>query len=224
MNQISTSSPSAMANFEQFVDENPSKAGIQFLRFNKFGVWTYGQEGAQVLEEDRFVAQMNTMSQGWICWKGGRPVDEKMSTISSGVRIPAAELDDHGPYQSSSEGWKPQVSVMFRNLDNNELLQYGTTSMGGKNALKGLSSTFVNQLRDGGDNFPVVQLETDHYMHKTNGKIFVPVVKVVDWINPDTGALESQEKSKPEVVVEDNVIENVIEGEVIQKKRRKVTV
>ena len=44
---------------------------------------------------------------------------------------------------------------------------------------------------------PVVLLESDHYIHKTYGKIFSPVFKIAKWVAMD-GAEEAQEPEAEE--------------------------
>src|SRR5262245_3676301 len=65
---------------------------------------------------------------------------------------------------------------------------FASTTDGGMKALEGLIMTIRDRLNEGrhdGKVAPIVQLGQDSYPHSQHGKIWYPVLTVVDWMSLD---------------------------------------
>ena len=70
--------------------------------------------------------------------------------------------------------------------------------MGGKRAIQTLAAAIAQQVEANPEKpVPVVELLKDHYQHKSYGRIYTPVFKVVDWIGLDA-APEAGADAEPE--------------------------
>jgi hypothetical protein len=75
--------------------------------------------------------------------------------------------------------------------------RYTTTSVGGKKVVQALADAIATQVeKDQSKPVPVVELGKEHYTHKSYGRIFTPVFKVIEWVGMDA------ETSEPNTEVE----------------------
>jgi hypothetical protein len=69
--------------------------------------------------------------------------------------------------------------------------RYTTTSVGGKKGVQALAVAIATQVdKDQDKPVPVVELGKEHYTHKSYGRIYTPVFKVIDWVSMDVNASE----------------------------------
>jgi hypothetical protein len=74
--------------------------------------------------------------------------------------------------------------------------RYTTTSVGGKKGVQALAVAIATQVeKDQAKPVPVVELGKEHYTHKSYGRIFTPVFKVLEWVSMDG---EAQAEEAPE--------------------------
>ena len=187
--------PSALAAFDDFAATSGT-ASVQYLKFTKAGEFLYGQEENVVEDDEQFAADMQSLSQGFICWKEGQCAGETMAPVVSGRTIKKADLEDYGPYEGN-DGWKEQSTIEFTSLETGEKLLFKTSSRGGLGALSALAKEFSARVRSGTRKIvPVIVMKTSHYKHAKYGKIYTPKFEVIDWLLPpgaeDDGAVEGE--------------------------------
>jgi hypothetical protein len=49
---------------------------------------------------------------------------------------------------------------------------------------------------------PLLELKTEHYQHKTYGRIYTPIFDIVDWVSMDTASAEEADDAELEVAAE----------------------
>jgi hypothetical protein len=59
---------------------------------------------------------------------------------------------------------------------------------------------------------PLIDLKSEHYQHKTYGRIYTPIFDITDWLSMDTASVEDTGAAEPEA-------EPVAEG---ARRRRRV--
>jgi hypothetical protein len=85
--------------------------------------------------------------------------------------------------------------------------------VGGKKAVQALAVAIATQVdKDQDKPVPVVELGKEHYTHKSYGRIYTPVFKVVDWAGMDGKAVEAEEAP---------AIETPAEAEAAPARRRR---
>ena len=172
-----------LALFEEHAASEAGRSST-FLNYKK-GRWIYGPNETEVSPNEEFAVNMQSSAIGYICWKDGKAIDEKMVTIVSGQKVNPAELADYGPYEGS-DGWRPQRSVAMKRLEDGIEMKFSSSTKGGTDALKAFYAEYVAQIKTGAiDLLPIVSLSTDGYDHpnKAYGYINTPEITVLGWTN-----------------------------------------
>jgi hypothetical protein len=103
------------------------------------------------------------------------------------VSQPLPELEAAPP--GAKKGWETQVGMSIKCLDGEDKgmeARYTTTSVGGKKAVQALAVAIATQVeKEQSKPVPVVELGKEHYTHKSYGRIYTPVFKVIDWAGMD---------------------------------------
>ena len=74
----------------------------------------------------------------------------------------------------------------MRGLETGDEFVFATSGKGGIGAIGELCKGYGKLYRQKPGMAPVIELSSDHYNHKTFGKTYVPVLKLVDWVRePD---------------------------------------
>lgn len=191
--------PAALANIKAAVAKTvaklPSASAGGFLSFAKYGAWELGKDRETVTDEDHAAVNVLGIKTGYICW----PEDEKLRKNGplATVAAPLGQTVDVTTLDRSLPGnWVDYVEMPVRftggELDGEEAT-YNSNSKGGVDAVRGLLDKVTGRLDGGHSSFiPVVSLQVDSYPHKTYGKIFFPVLDIVDWIDMDGNGAEGE--------------------------------
>ena len=159
----------------------PTQSAI--LKMDKTGHWVFGADQTEAEDDSRWAVNPFSFVHGFIAWGDGEVLGEKMASVTQ----PLPELDAAPP--SSKKGWEQQVGLMLKCLNGEDEgleCRYTTTSVGGKRAVQELAVAIAAQVeKDPSKPVPIVTLGKDHYQHKSYGKIFTPVFKVVEWVSMD---------------------------------------
>lgn len=193
MNQVtpfggSALAPTALASrLKRFKQTRPrSSDGSIFLKMGKDGEWCYGAEEEVPEENSTWAVNPNSIQQGFICWpnaeedRGGGPLDEIMYDV--GDEIP---LKGDLPHREGGS-WTDQLSVSMRCMggeDEGLEVVYKVNSKSGVREINALIDEILTQVDKGAPPIPLVMLRNDHYKHKRYGKIYTPVLKIVDWLD-----------------------------------------
>jgi hypothetical protein len=63
-------------------------------------------------------------------------------------------------------------------------VRYTTTSVGGKRSVQALAVAIATQVdTDPKLPVPIVNLEKEHYSHKSYGRIYTPIFKITSWMS-----------------------------------------
>lgn len=160
-----------------------------FLTFSgKKDKWSLGQNNDQPDPDTVYIADLRFATEGWVCWKGGRPVEKhQWPTLEKAQRaIPAGQLKDHGPYSQEQDGWQFELGIsMFDVDDAGTRIIFTTNSKSGRNAFaKSIIEEGAKRwIEDGTETppFPVFQLSSEQFQShgQWNGK---PVFDVLGWV------------------------------------------
>lgn len=194
-----------MSNVPQIVDFDTSKAAqlfdtisdlgnrmdqgrVQFLKFKK-GEWLFGK-AEDTFPENSFEAVPNLpdIKYGWVCWKDGNLVDEFWVGMTE--KLPAqSSLTDHGPYSQDNDGWSQNVRFDLKILatmgvPETIMAQFTASSKGAQTATGSLLKQWARDNKEGtaGDNAPVVLFGSDFYKHKSFGRVDIPTMEIVRYV------------------------------------------
>ena len=158
------------------------------LAFRK-GVWQRGEGKETVDTGVTFVANMAEIWRGWIRWRDGTPADHRLVRVGE----QAADRNDLGHFDEAKweigndgnprDPWSMTDRIVLRESGDEELslLTFSTGSYGGRQALGKLCKLYAQRAAEHADAYPVVQLSSGTWKHKTYGDIPRPVFDVVGW-------------------------------------------
>ena len=176
--------------------ESAAPMSSAIIKMDKTGHWVYGADQTEAEDDARWAVNPFSFVHGFIAWGDGEVLAEKMSSVTQ----PLPELDAAPP--SAKKGWEQQVGLMLKCLTGEDAgleCRYTTTSVGGKRAVQQLAVAIAAQVeKDPTKPVPIVTLGKDHYQHKSYGRIYTPVFRVVEWVSMDGEADKAEEAAPAE--------------------------
>jgi hypothetical protein len=155
---------------------------LQFRSREDNGIWCFGQKRTRVEEGSLWAFNPASFKWGWICFsEANKRLGERMVSISQ-PKPDITELPDKGAE------WQEQMTVDLKCVDGTDAtveVTFVSTTIGGNQALCGLIETIrdrLNSNQHGRKIVPVVRLEKSSYQHSQYGRVWTPVLTVVDWM------------------------------------------
>jgi hypothetical protein len=156
-------------------------AGVVILKMDKTGHWVFGADQTEVGDDSTWAVNPFSFVHGFIAWGDGEVLGEKMVSVSQ----PLPELEEAPPM--ARKGWETQVGMSMKCLsgeDKGMEVRYTTTSVGGKRSVQALAVAIATQVdTDPKLPVPIVNLEKEHYSHKSYGRIYTPIFKITSWMS-----------------------------------------
>jgi hypothetical protein len=148
--------------------------GRELLKLDKgMGIWVYGQEGVEL--DTNIVLNPQSFTHGLIAWGDSVVLGERMVPVSQ----PAPQIQD---LPAVAKPYDVQLAFEAAIPGLNTQLIYKTTAHGGKEFVGKVAQAIVEQLSsDPGHPVPEMELTSSSYQHKSWGRIFKPVFKIVAW-------------------------------------------
>ena len=156
---------------------NVTDVGTVIIKMDKTGHWVFGSDQTEIQEGSEWAVNPFSFVHGFIAWGNAEVLGEKMVAISQ----PLPELEPAPA--NAKRGWETQVGLEITciNGDDKDLVaRFATTSVGGKRALQSLGAEIATQIdKDPTKPVAIVALSTEHYAHKSYGKVYTPIFKVI---------------------------------------------
>jgi hypothetical protein len=156
-------------------------AGVVILKMDKTGHWVFGADQTEVGDDSTWAVNPFSFVHGFIAWGDGEVLGEKMVSVSQ----PLPELEEAPPM--ARKGWETQVGMSMKCLSGDDKgmeVRYTTTSVGGKRSVQALAVAIATQVDlDPKLPVPIVNLEKEHYSHKSYGRIYTPIFKITSWMS-----------------------------------------
>jgi hypothetical protein len=204
----STSLKPALGGLAGYVAEvSAGEIAGTILKFVK-GDFFAGKENVPVPLGTRLVVNLDLLSIGYLCWKGGKVVDARMGFVSQNFRPPPRhqlgdndsemwELDDQGVPR---DPWQYTVRIQLADPETGEVSTFSASSTGSRGAIDKLCKAYlVAQPRHPAE-WPIIVLGVDSYQHsnKAYGRIKFPTFKIVGWLGKD--AVSAEPEPKPTLI------------------------
>ena len=203
----------SLATALRTIETDVGGAGTVIIKLDKTGHWVFGADQTEIEDDSTWAVNPFSFVHGYIAWGDGEVLAEKMGSVSQ----PLPELEAAPP--GAKKGWETQVGFSMKCLDGADKdmeVRYTTTSVGGKKAVQALAVAIATQVeKDQSKPVPVVELGKEHYTHKSYGRIYTPVFKVLEWASMD-GKSEVEAEEAP-------AIEASVEAEAAAPARRRRT-
>jgi hypothetical protein len=185
----------SLATALRTIETDVGGAGTVIIKMDKTGHWVFGADQTEIEDDSTWAVNPFSFVHGYIAWGDGEVLAEKMVSVSQ----PLPELEAAPP--GAKKGWETQVGMSIKCLDGEDKgmeARYTTTSVGGKKAVQALAVAIATQVeKDQSKPVPVVELGKEHYTHKSYGRIFTPIFKVLEWVGMDG---EAQAEEAPEAI------------------------
>jgi hypothetical protein len=169
----------------------------KLLKFTK-GEWLAGKEEEEIAEGTRVIVNVESILTGWTRWQSKRPMEQEMGVVMDGYQPkPRSELGftDQSDWEPDDRGgvrdpWQQGSQALVKGVDGT-IYTFTSASTGGGNALKALCKEAWRHSKETGKlEYPIVELGIDFYKHSQHGKIYIPLLTVVDWFDPSEFTLE----------------------------------
>ena len=182
------------------IQSDVGAGGTVILKMDKTGHWVFGADQTEVEDGSLWAANPFSFVHGYIAWGKGEVLAEKLVPVSE----PLPQLD---PAPSGAErGWEMQVGMMLvctNGEDKDMQARFTATSVGGKRAVQALAVAIADQVdKDQNKPVPLLSLSSEHYQHKTYGRIYTPIFDIADWVSMDTASVEETGDAELEVADE----------------------
>ena len=174
------------------------RSGLPLLLFKRegSGTWMYGQRRTVPEDRSRWAINPTTFRRGYVCFNNAnKRIGEHLVGVSQPMPDPTA-LPDKG--SAWVEQWAVNLKCMS-GADAGVEVTFKTTTVGGVQAIAGLIDIVRDQLNGSQhDNkvAPIVLLERDSYGHTEHGRVWTPVLTVVDWM-PLSGPAPAPQPASP---------------------------
>lgn len=189
-NEISTFSATGLPQVNSLTAalrglQSVSGGVFAILKMDKTGHWVYGADQTEVEDGSLWAVNPFSFIHGYIAWGDGVVLGEKMTSISN----PKPQID--GAPVGSARGWEDQIGLSLKCVSGEDTgleVRFSTTSVGGKRGVQDLGTTLAEQVdKDQTKPVAIVLLKTEHYQHKSYGRIFTPVFDITKWasMEPD---------------------------------------
>jgi hypothetical protein len=174
------------AALEEASDDIGGQSGIRYLSFSgKTGIYALGRNKDDMDPDDVYLLEPQSIIQGWVCWKGNKPIDRVEWSIyqRASQAVTEAELDDHGPYRSNmGEGWQPLLGFGVLSTDGAATsIKFTATSKSGRNAIGDLTEEIKKRMMAGEPSMPLIHFEAEEFIAQEQ-KNFKPRFEVEAWV------------------------------------------
>lgn len=177
-----------------------SVGGDVILKMDKSGHWVYGADLIEIEDDSKWAINPLSFTHGFIAWGDGEVLGERMVPVSQ----PLPELDP-AP-QGAKLGWQPQVGFSLKCVSGDDEgldVRYAVSSIGGRKAVQKFAIDMAAHIeKDQSRPVPVVKLKKEHYIHKSYGRVYVPVFEIVEWVGMDGAPADSADAVPPAAEVE----------------------
>lgn len=160
------------------------------LKFKK-GKWlkAIGDEEIEISTTATFVVDVRSYKRGWIKWVDRKPVTKILGRPVDGFVSPVRSRlgdNDEKRWARDSKGapqdpWQENFLVVMRDLSDDRLCTFTTTSWFGSKALGALLGTYVRDQKKHPGLSPVVLLSSETKPTTNYGDVSAPVLTIVDW-------------------------------------------
>jgi hypothetical protein len=155
--------------------------GTEYLNFSgKGGAYAIGRDREDVDPDEMWLVNIYSWQDGWICWKGSRPIAKRMWDVFGGTPIPAPDATELGPFDND-EGWSQAKGFMLKSLDSGVQAIFTINSKSGVSAFAGLQSLIADRMANDERDWPVVQLHKEKFTANKHVN-YKPKFNVVGWL------------------------------------------
>ncbi len=190
---------SGFENMERAATVDQTGEG-QFMKFTK-GDYSYGADSTEIEEESLWAVNPSSFVHGYQAWGNAVLLGEEVAGMQEAPivksNLPQLSYVHPDAKVEVSAKWMPLrgFQLVCTNGDDEGIQCFlSGTSLGLKKATEGLVKEIVAKLKsDPAHPVPIIELDCSSYTHKKWGEIFVPVFKIVEWVDMEATAVPEPE-------------------------------
>jgi hypothetical protein len=155
-----------------------------YLNFSgKRGLYTIGADNRQIKKDELWAVNIASFEDGWVAWRGGKPVGIRMANIFTGVPIAQPDAQDGGPFDyENGEGWNQAKSMVLRSLDHDQQGYFRINSKSGVSSFATLQKEVAERSQAGLACWPVLTLDIGEFTAQGH-KNYFPKMDVYGWLD-----------------------------------------
>ena len=149
------------------------------------GVWLFGRQHTVVEDGSHWVVNPWTFMHGFVRFDNNKKApDECLTSASANQPLPAIEELPNKPGLE----WQEQRTVQMKCISGTDAgreMVFKTSTVGGIDTWKDLLAAvrdWISSGQHGGNVLPIVLLEKDSYQHGVHGRVWFPVLRIIDWM------------------------------------------
>jgi hypothetical protein len=168
----------ANINTASFAGRSSGQPMLLF-RSREEGAYQYGQRRTNVEEGSLWAVNILSFAWGYIAFDSANKATEHL--------VPVSQQCPHITELPAGPNWQRACSVHLKCINGTDAsleVVFKTNTEGGNAAMMDLINEVRNRFNSGDhDNktVPIISLERDSYVHSQHGRIWIPVLSVVDW-------------------------------------------
>jgi hypothetical protein len=168
-------------------DNENMGGGGEYLQFSgKKGEFSVGRAKVPLDPDEVFLMEIGTFVEGWVCWKGSKPIGRHSWSIyqADEEQVFENELEDHGPYnEKNGEGWKKMRGFGFVSLDEKKKsIAFTNNSASGCNSIDDLKLEVRERVLNDEPELPLFAFYCEVFDERGN---FKPMFDVRAWVTRD---------------------------------------
>lgn len=148
----------------------------------KTGIYSVGPQKEDVDPEELWVVNIHAFGQGWICWRGGTPIQKRMASIYD-QRVAVPDPSEGGPFKEG-DGWAAAKSMILRSLWDSKQAEFSINSKSGVSVFASLQDEVAERMEAGLPCWPVIQLSKETFVAQEK-KNFKPTITIYGWLTEE---------------------------------------
>jgi len=169
---------------------------LMLFKSREGGIWVFGRNRITPEPDSQWAFNPLSFRWGFVCFDEQNKPTERMVSISQ-PKPDVTTLPDTG------FPWQEQRAVDVQCLNGADAGVEATlkvNTVGGVQAIDGMIDTLLKRLNSGkqehkGKLVPIAHLKSDSYQHVERGKIYIPVLDIIDWTSLDGPAPKPEPES-----------------------------
>ena len=155
---------------------------LMLFKSREGGIWVFGRKRTTPETDSQWAFNPLSFRWGFVCFDDQNKPTERMVSISQ-PKPDVTTLPDLG------FPWQEQRAVDMRCLSGADAgveVTLKVNTVGGVQAIDGMIEAVLNRLNSGQHEnkvVPIALLKNDSYQHVERGKIWIPVLDIVDWMS-----------------------------------------
>lgn len=177
------------AKAKESANNNPrggAPDGSDYMNFSgKQGRYTIGQDKREIQPDERWIIDVTSFQEGWVCWKGGQSPSSRMANIYTDPPVQQPDEEELGPFnREKGDGWFQGKAMTLKSVDYDQQGYFKINSVSGVSAVAELIGEFASKAANGLPCWPVVCLDKESF-EAQGFKNFKPVFLIQGWLTDE---------------------------------------